>query len=154
MKKSARYGLIAIGILASFVAGLYLGYRVGDAQSFAEEAVISAKYAVMTDVARTEGTDAAYEDALIAYLGFLESRKGKWSPLFSERVYAMESALTFARLAGLAGKRGASEEATEYLGAAVSLCPSAGLRDCSEESISSIAERLDQMQLLNSGSPE
>ena len=144
----ARFGFIFFVVLASFAAGIYVGYRVGGAQLFAEEAVLMGRYAVMLELARIEGTDSAYENALNDYLVFLESRQGDWTPMFSEQVHAMESALTYARLSMLAEKRGEPIEVSKLRKLAESHCPETGVRDCSAERISTLAQRLDQNELL------
>ena len=92
---------------------------------------------------RFNGNDAAYEEALRGYLAFLDSRKGQASVIFSDKVYASDAALTYARLSALALKRGANEEASQYLARASALCPQLGWSECSAERIAAMALRLD-----------
>jgi hypothetical protein len=109
-----------------------------------------AYYSAYLELQRSNGDDRAYEAALRDYLAFLGARKDKPSALFPERVHAVDSALTYARLSALALKRGANDDATRYLAQASALCPKLGWRECSAETISAAAQRLDKPGSLGS----
>ncbi|HTD90097.1 MAG TPA: hypothetical protein VK663_05510, partial [Burkholderiales bacterium] len=62
----------------------------------------------------------------------------------TERLLATDSALSYARLAALARKRGATQEAEQHVKQAVWYCPEIGWKVCSIEEINYIVERLDK----------
>jgi hypothetical protein len=103
---------------------------------------------------RSEGTDAAYEEALKAFLLVLDKRQGNWSPTRPDSVYAVDRALTYARLAMLARRRGAEKEASEYTDQSAVLCRRLGSQTCSGEQIAAAAARLDKTALSGRASAE
>src|SRR5215831_6078578 len=153
MKTLARVG-IGVAVFALGVAlGFYLGFQASDARFAVGQLAEIAHYGAFLEAQRSNGSDAAYEEALRGYLQVLNERRGKPS-LFSasETVIAFDSALTYARLSALAEKRDAHEEATRYLNEATALCPKLGWRECSAETISAFAQRLDKRGLF--GAPK
>jgi predicted ATPase len=103
------------------------------------------------DMQMSEGTDAAREEAIHTFLALNEKRKQQPSELFPESLLAKDSALAYARLAALAKKRGATQEAEQYLNRAASLCPQTGWQECSAEKIVSMVHRLDRNGIFKSG---
>ena len=150
MKTIVRTGIVVLALATGLAVGFYFGVKSSESHAFVGEMAEVAHYSAYLEVQRSEGDDAAYEEALRGYLALLEARKGKPSALFSERVHAVDSALTYARLSALALKRGANEEASRYLAEASALCPQLGWRECSAESITALAQRLDKGGLVGS----
>ena len=105
-------------------------------------------YLAFFETQMSEGTDAAREEAIRGFLALLEKRKGHWTPLFTEKLYAVDSAVANAQLSALARKRGATQEAQDYLNLAASFCPQIGWQNCSAEKIVSHAQRLDKHGLF------
>ena len=66
------------------------------------------------------------------------------SRLLTERTLATDAALSYARLAALANKRGATQEAEQHAKQAVSYCPKIGWKACSIDEINYMVERLDK----------
>lgn len=144
MKTGARIATYLGVLLLGGSAGAYVGYEVASSRATVSEMADLAFYSTYVHTQRTEGNDAAYEDALRTYLKYLESRRGSDSHLFSNRVYNFDSTLTHTRLSGLASRRGAKAEAKEHLGRAMEFCVKAGWRDCSEQNLLAVAQGLDK----------
>src|ERR1700694_4531389 len=96
----------------------------------------------------SERTDAAREEAIRTFLALTEKRRERRVPIFSESMLAIDSALANARLAALAEKRGALQEARDYRTRAASYCPQMGWQECSPEKIADFANRLDKTSAL------
>lgn len=99
----------------------------------------------------SEGTDATREEAVHSFLALNERRKARPNEFFTEKVLATDSALAYARLAALAQKRGATQEAQQYLNHAESFCPQIGWKDCSAEKIAFMVQRLDEQGIFRTG---
>lgn len=127
--------------------GAYVGFEVASSQAMATEMAEIAFYSTYVHTQRTEGNDAAYEDALRTYLKYLESRHRLGSQFFSDRVYNFDSTLTHSRLSALASKRGAKTEAEAHLARAMEFCAKAGWQDCSGQNLLAVAQRLDEGSL-------
>ena len=130
--------------------GSYFGFRTGQMSALAFDMAEMEYYFTHNEVQMSEGTDATREEALRGFLAFIEKRRGHQSPWFTEKIYATDSALANARLSALARKRGATQEADEYLNRAASFCPQIGWQECSVEKIVSVAQRLDKHGLFGS----
>jgi hypothetical protein len=134
--------------------GYYFGFRTGQVSALAFDMAEMEYYFTLNEVQMAEGTDATREEALRGFLAFIEKRRGHESPWFTEKIYATDSALANARLSALAKKRGANQEADEYLNRAASFCPQIGWQECSVEKIASVAQRLDKHGLFGSEASE
>lgn len=99
----------------------------------------------------SEGTDAAREEALHGFLVLNEKRRARLSGLFTEKMLATDSALAYARLAALTSKRGANQEARQYLSRAESFCSQIGWQDCSAEKITHMVQRLNRQGTFEQG---
>jgi len=144
MSVVVRVGLGLLLFAAGVGCGAYFGFRLTEIKAQASEMAQIAHYSVYLDAQRTQGSDAAYEEALRGFLDLLDTHSQGSSPLFSEKVYAVDSALTYARLSVLASKRGASDEAATYIGEALALCPELGWQDCSAKTLTEAVLRLDK----------
>ena len=144
MKTGARIATYLGVLLLGGGIGGYAGFEVARSQSTVSEMADVAFYSVYVHTQRTEGNDAAYEDALRTYLKYLENRRSSYSQLLSDRVYSFDSTLTHTRLSALALKRGAKVEAEEHLRRAIEFCTEAGWRDCSGQNLLAVAQRLDK----------
>jgi hypothetical protein len=115
-------------------------------RSFVFETAEMSYYLAYVNTQMSEGTDATREEVLHEFLKQNEKRRGHPSALFDigDRGFAMDAALTYARLAALAQKRGANQEAQQYLVRAASFCPQFGWKECSIEKISYMVKRLDK----------
>lgn len=148
MNTAIRIASYVLALAIGLGAGYYFGFEVGRGRALALDMVETAYYSAYTEMQMAEGTDASREEATRGFLALIEKRKGHWTPLFTEKGYAIDSALTNARLSALAQKRGATQEAQEYLSRAASFCPQIGWQECSAEKIVSFAKRLDKHGLF------
>lgn len=144
MKTVGRVLSYVVVLAVGFGGGTYVGYAASQARASAYQMAEIAHYSAFVSAQMSEGTDEAGEEALRVFLAVIENRKGNWSPIFPERVYAIDSALTNARLSALAQRRGARDEARRYLDAALSFCPQTGWRDCTAENMMAVVQRLDK----------
>lgn len=144
MRAGIRIATYVGAVILGAGVGAYAGFEVAKAQSTASEMADVAFLSMYVHTQRTEGSDAAYEDALRTYLKYLEDRRTSDSQLFSDRVYNFDSTLTHTRLSVLASKRGARLEAEEHLDRAIQSCAKAGWRDCSGPNLLAVAQRLDK----------
>jgi hypothetical protein len=144
MQAAARIGIYVLVFAAGAGVGAYVSFRMAEAKAFAHEMVEVSHYSAYLQAQRTQGSDAAYEAALKSYLASLDVRSKGPSPIFPDSVYAVDSALTYARLSILASKRGAKDESANYLKKASDLCPRLGWKDCSAVTITEMALRLDK----------
>jgi hypothetical protein len=149
MTRIARVGAYALTFVAGCAIGGYVGFRVSESQVLASEMAQIAHYSAYLDAQRTSGNAAAYEEALRGYLMLLDAHSRGTTPLLSDRVYAVDSALTYARLSVLAANRGAKEEAQQYLTKASTLCPRLGWKECSSKEILEMARHLDRNRPLD-----
>jgi tetratricopeptide (TPR) repeat protein len=143
MQAAARIGIYVLVFAAGAGVGAYIGFRMAEAKAFAHEMAEVSHYSAYLQAQRTQGSDAAYEEALKSYLASLDVRSTGPSPIFPDSVYAVDSALTYARLSILASRRGAKDEAAGYLKKASDLCPRLGWKDCSAATITEMVLRLD-----------
>jgi hypothetical protein len=100
-------------MLVGFVGGCFYGFCATGSRSTLNGMADVAQFSMYLSVQRSSGTDAAYEEALKAFLLVFEQLKNKWNPTWPESIYAADTALTYARLAALARKRDAENEAAE-----------------------------------------
>ena len=148
MKTAPRVASYFLVLAVGIAVGYYSGFWVGKGSALAFDMAETAYYSAFIEAQMSEGTNATREEALRAFLAVIEKRKGHWTPTFSEKGYAVDAALTNARLSALAQKRGATREAQEYLNRAASFCPQIGWQDCSAEKILAFAQRLDKHGLF------
>lgn len=144
MKTLVRIASYVVMLGVGLVIGLYCGSRYKEARSFAFDAAEITHYSAYMKTQMVQGTDASLEEAIRGFLALIEKRKGHQSPWLTEKVFATDAALSNARLAALAQKRGATQEAQQYLNRAASFCPQLGWKECSAEKITSMVQRLDK----------
>ena len=149
MTNAARIGTYLVVFVVGCAVGGYVAFRVTESKAVANEMAQLAHYAAYLEAQRTSANDAAYEEALRGFLTLLDTSSRGPAPLFSDQVYAVDSALTYARLSVLASKRGAHAEARQYLVKASSLCPRLGWKECSTDEIVATARRLDRNRPLD-----
>ena len=142
MRPLFRVASYASVLVIGLGAGYYLGYSSQYGPAFASDMLETAYYSAYLDVQASEGTPAAQEESVRTFLALIQKRRDHRTPLYSDRMLAIDSALANARLAALAEKRGASEEAKQFLAQAVSNCPLMGWKDCSAEKIVEFANRV------------
>jgi hypothetical protein len=99
-----------------------------------------------------QSTDAAYENALRAYVSTLDRLAATDTSEPMRRVYAADEALTLMRLADLAERRGASAESTRLTSDAVAACAAAGLPYCTSVELRVLMRTMDA-QPVASGLP-
>jgi hypothetical protein len=148
MKTALRIASYFLVLSLGLGGGYYFGLRSGQVSALAFDMAEMEYYFTHNEVQMTEGNDATREEALRGFLAFIDKRRGHESPWFTEKVYATDSALVNARLFALAKKRGATQEAKEYLNQAASFCPKIGWQECSAEKIVAVAQRLDKHGLF------
>ena len=144
MNTVTRIGVYVLVFVAGGGVGTYVGYRIAETKTFAHEMAEVSRLSADLQAQRAKGSDAAYEDALKAYLASLDMRSRGPSPIFPDKVYATDSALAYVRLSMLASKRGAKDEAASYLKQATDLCPRIATTDCSAASLTEMVARLDK----------
>jgi hypothetical protein len=148
MKTIFRIATYLLVLALGLGGGYYLGIRTGQVSAVGLDMAEMEYYFKYSEMQMAEGTDATREEVIRDFLALIEKRRGSGSPWFSEKVYAADSALANARLSALARKRGATQEADEYLNRAASFCPQIGWRECSAEKIVQFALRLDKHGLF------
>lgn len=145
LQRLATYILtLAVGL----GAGFYFGTSSKEAVVWDSDFADLSYYRAYMETQLTEGTDAAREEAIHTYLALIEKRKTRPSMLFTKRGFAIDSALSYARLAALAKKRGAIQDAQHYLALAESFCPQIGWQKCSADKITHVVQRLDKQGLF------
>ena len=127
------------------------GSRLIQASAFAFDMAEVEYYSTHMEMQFSEGTDATREEAIHTFLALNEKRKTRPSEFFTEKILATDSALAYARLAALAQKRGATQEAQQYLNRAASFCPKIGWQECSAEKITYVVQRLDKQGIFKAG---
>lgn len=149
MKTIPRIATYLLVLSLGLGGGYYFGYRTGQISAFNLDLAEMAEmehYLTYSEMQMSEGTDTTREEVILEFLALLEKQKARGS--LTEKVYAADSALANARLFALAKKRGATQEANEYLNRAASFCPQIGWRECSAEKIVQVAQRLDKHGLF------
>lgn len=150
MKTVLRIASYLLVLALGLGGGYYFGLRTGQLGAIAFDMAEMGYYFTHNEIQMAEGTDATRKEALLGFLALIEKRRGHESLWFTEKVYATDSALAYVRLAALAKKRGATQEANQYLNRAASFCPQIGWKECSAEKIVSMAQRLDKHGLFGS----
>jgi len=136
MKPAIRVITYVLILAIGLVAGLYFGSRFSQARS------------VAFDMA-----EFSYYSAIRGFLALNKKRKEHPSLWLTEKVLATDFALAYARLAALAQKRGATQEAQQYLNRAVSFCPQIGWKECSAEKLNNVVHRLDRTGIFKENDP-
>ena len=136
-------------LLVGLSVGFYYGnIRLGEARRTAENMLLTAKYSFFLETQMKEGTDAAYEEAIQGHLALLKDLKQNPDAILTDKVFAIDSALDYARLSALASKRGAAQEAKQLLARAEAFCPQIGWRECSAYKIQYFASLIDKRGLF------
>ncbi len=152
MTSGMRIALLFTSYLLVLALGLgggyYFGLRVGQGGALVADMAELTHLSAYIETQMSDGTDATREEAIRGFLASLEERKKHQSPWFTEKVYATDSALSYARLSALARRRGATQEAQKLLERAASFCPQIGWQECSAEKIVDVVHRLDKRGLF------
>ncbi len=151
MKTALRIALYLLALIVGGGTGYYFGFRLGQESTGVFEMAETAYYAAYIEMQMSEGTDAAREEAIHTFLALNEKRRKQPSQLFPKSLLAKDSALAYARLAALAKKRGATQEAEQHLNRAASFCPQTGWQECSAEKIMSMVQRIDKTGIFGLG---
>jgi len=151
MKTVLRITSYVLVLAIGLGAGFYFASRLSRASAFAFDMAEVGYFAAHMDMQFSEGTDAAREEVIHTFLALNEKQKARPSEFFTERMLATDSALAYARLAALAQKRGATQEAQQYLARAASFCPQIGWQECSAEKITYMVQRLDKQGIFSTG---
>ncbi|MEW6119718.1 MAG: hypothetical protein AB1593_06490 [Pseudomonadota bacterium] len=144
MRTALRIVSYMLALIVGGAIGLYFGFRLGQDSIAVFDMAETAYYAAFMETQMSDGTDAAREEAIHTFLALNEKRMKQPSKLFLESPLAKDSALAYARLAALAKKRGATQEAERYPNHAASFCTQTGWQECSPEKIMSMVQRLDR----------
>ena len=153
MKPAIRVITYVLILAIGLVAGFYFGSRFSQARSVAFDMAEFGYYSAYMEMQMSEGTDATREEAIRGFLALNEKRKEHPSLWLTEKVLATDFALAYARLAALAQKRGATQEAQQYLNRAVSFCPQIGWKECSAEKLNNVVHRLDRTGIFKENDP-
>ncbi len=148
MKTAARIATYVLTLALGIAIGFYVGSRAHEVMQAGGEMLESKYYATHMGMQLDHGTDAGREDMIRAFIALNEKHMARPSRLLTERMLATDAALSYARLAALANKRGAMQEATQHVKQAVSYCPKIGWKACSIEEINSMVERLDRQGIF------
>lgn len=139
MTKRARLLLLATSVAIAFVAGVSLTalYFQRQIANVAESGNFMVQFSKVSEAASLakRGADADYETALRNRLTFLEENRTAFVETFSERVFALDQALTLVRIASLQEKRGETSQAGQNFARAESYCPQIGWSQCSSKKI-------------------
>ena len=154
MKITIRIAAFVLVLGVGFAIGLYYGSRYGEAPSFPFDMVETAYYGAFMEMQMAEGTDATREEAIRGFLALNEKRRQHPNEIFTEKVLSLDAALANARLAALALKRGAAQEAQQYLSHAEQFCPQIGWKECSADKFSQMVQRLDKQGIFGQRSKE
>jgi hypothetical protein len=134
-------------VLAAAMLGGAVGFRLGWKQGMKGAPVFdlmaAAQFSTYVSALRKTGTDAAYEDALRSSISFNSQAKARDENPSNQRMYALDTAVSLARLSALAKKRNALDEATRLGAVAESTCPATGIRDCSLSLLLDVADYID-----------
>lgn len=151
MKTLLRIGSYLLALVIGLGAGSYFGYRLDQASAFAFDMAETGYYAAHMEMLLSEGSEATREEAIHTFLALNEKRKARPGAFFTEKMLATDSALAYARLAALAQKRGATQQAQQHLDRAASFCPQIGWQECSAEKIAHMVQRLDKLGISEAG---
>ncbi|MBZ0105704.1 MAG: hypothetical protein K8H84_08745 [Sulfuricella denitrificans] len=151
MKTLLRITSYLLVLAVGLGAGFYFGTGINQATAEAFDMAEFGYFAAHVDTQLSEGTDATREEAIHTFLALIEKRKTRPNELLNEKIIATDSALSYARLAAMAQKRGAIQEAQQHLKRAESFCPQIGWQDCSAEKITYMVQRLDKQGIFKTG---
>ena len=151
MKILLRIALCLLVLIIGLGTGYYFCTEINRARSLAFDIAEAAYFVAHVDIQMSEGTDATREEALHGFLALNEKRRARSTEFYTEKMFATGSALAYARLSALARKRGATQEAQQYLKRAESFCPQIGWQECSAAKISYMVQRLDKHGMFKDG---
>ena len=151
MKTATRIASYVVVLAVGLASGFYYGSRYYVARALAFDGAEIIYYSAFIDTQMIHGTDASLEEAIRDFLKIIETRKDYPSTLLNKKVLATDAALSNARLAALAQRRGATLESQQYLNRAASFCPQLGWNECSAEKIISVVHKLDKLGTFKTG---
>jgi len=115
---------------------------------------IISHYASLVDVARNEGNRDAYKKSLLAFLAVLEEINKQPSKVFDTKTTSIDKVLVYERLSRLEREAGNSKAADDYMNLAVQTCGKSGLKDCSNEKITTISKKMEEKSMFSPKSKE
>jgi hypothetical protein len=146
--------LVFTHILAAVLGGavaiyIWFGFnvyqKITEANATMTQAALISRYALFTDVMRSNGTKEEYKESLLKYLAALdEAAKQPSSVLFDKKTYARDKTLTYARLSRLEKEAGNITKSVEYIKLATENCGNSGWKDCSVDQIAMISKKLEE----------
>jgi len=154
MNTAIRVVTYILVLVFGIALGFYLGARFYDTTMLGTEMLETNYYGAHMEVQLEHGTDSSREDAVRTLIALNEKRIARPSRYLTERMLAIDLALSYARLAALARKRGATQEAEQYSSKAVSFCPKIGWQVCSIEEINQMVQQLDKRGIFGTKRPE
>jgi hypothetical protein len=104
-------------------------------------------------IQRFQGTPPAYETALRDFLVALDAQDGAGPGLFSRNIFAVDRAMTYARLGLVAAERNDPSSAAKYRSQAEALCPQIGWKSCSADEIARVVRLVDERSMWNPSPP-
>lgn len=111
--------------------------------------MLISRHAAVVDMQRLHAYPEGYRDALRLYSDVLDQTRQIQAPIFSEKAYATDKALTFERLSRVERDLGNPEQAEQYFREAQRFCKMTGWDDCSEANLTRISQQLEQFNLFN-----
>ena len=148
MKTGIRIASFLLAFAVGVAGGYYVGWESHKGYALGIDVTEKAYYSAYLEMQLAEGSDSTREEAIKGFLALIDRRKGHWTPWFTEKSYAIDAALSNARLSALGAKRGDVAKATQYLNPAQSFCPQTGWEDSSAEKIVGYAQLLDRNGLF------
>ena len=111
--------------------------------------MLISRHAAVVDMQRLHAYPEGYRDALLLYSNVLDQTRQIKAPIFSEKAYATDKALTFERLSRVERELGNPEQAERYFAKAQEFCAKTGWQDCSRENLTKISRQLEQFNLFD-----
>ena len=133
--------LLLIGGSIGFAVGIRMGFETGGFTASTAEYALSHH---QLQVAYAEADCQGVRGALKAHLAVVEKHKDNPQSAFSGTVAYADITLAHARLARVARKLGEHDAALQHLQAAVEACRNLRWKDCSEDHVLSVSQRLEQ----------
>jgi hypothetical protein len=149
MSQRLKLSLAALAIaIVALTLGGFIGYRYATAQAGSATTALDSTeidyIRAYLDTQLREGTDDAREDAIRAHIAFSERIRGRHDPFFTARVTDFDSAMDYTRLAILARKRGAEDEARQDIGHAMNYCLHLDWQTCNADKLIETIHTLDK----------
>jgi hypothetical protein len=149
MKKRSKVILLIASHLLAIALGCggalwYIDDRTEKFVASLTGMAIVSRYAMLVEVNRVQGKEQDYRDALANFLAALEHARTLGDPLFSEKQYHTDRALTYTRLALVEKKLGNGSQSQEYFDKGMGECQFAGWKDCSAERLTWVMQKIEK----------